>query len=167
MSLALKQSFEIPDRISKTSQGWRTRDSDIPTNTYTIGSSIEILIIDNSVAQEVAQLRIEFSLVIKQFKAVRSQEVNMLVYKVKQLGTMTLIHRRIQNIQIIKFWVSRPKVKGLVKTTSTLVWKIKVRTIIRITTTTTFGIEIGVKGEIVIKRKRKIIKITKVVFIFR
>lgn len=55
------QVFEILDGITKTNGGWHTHKANVPTETYLIEASIKHRAFNNSVAQEVAQLRMDLS----------------------------------------------------------------------------------------------------------
>ena len=65
MSLRWDQASEILDRVTKTNRGWHTREEDTPAGTYAIGASAAQRALDEFVAQEVAQLRTEISLLAK------------------------------------------------------------------------------------------------------
>lgn len=62
MSLYWELYLEILDRVSITHEGWHTWVVERGAGTYDIGSSSEKTIIDDIVAHEVAQLRIEIRL---------------------------------------------------------------------------------------------------------
>lgn len=74
---------------------------------------------------------------------------------------MTFILRRKVKINMIWLWVFVLMVKVLFRVIGSLVMEIKVRTIIS-TTINSLGIEIGVKGEIVIRKERLITIMIKV-----
>lgn len=70
--LELGESIRILDYLSLTNRGLHTQEAEIGTETYAIGASNEHRVIDNTVGQEVVQLRIEVGLLTKKFITMNS-----------------------------------------------------------------------------------------------
>ena len=77
MILRWEQASDILDCITKTNRGWHTREADRPAETYSIGVSVKQKMLDDTVAQEVAQLRTEIELLAKKIMAGGTKKINV------------------------------------------------------------------------------------------
>lgn len=73
MRLYWEHATKILDQITKTNQGWHTREVDKLVDTYIIGAFSEQRDLDKIMDQEVAQPRTKIGLLTKQFVAVREK----------------------------------------------------------------------------------------------
>lgn len=70
INLCWEHASEILDQIMITNWGYHTQDTKRPESTYVIGASTKQRALDNSVAQEVPQLRTKIGFLTKHFALV-------------------------------------------------------------------------------------------------